>query len=230
VSFRLDKQYSRNYNVSEHSLMLYGSDMSQAKLATGLRRQQIVDASRRIIARNGMEALTIREIAKEVGISEGNIYRHFTSKKDLLMLLIDDIEKTLLAAIDKAIAEKKRPLAMLENVLKAHLSYVEQRRGLSLIVISETLRLPDKDLRRRMFDGVQHYLARIEQILAKGVELGQVRQDIDLSTAALNFFALIHTTVTLWALSNSGFALAKRNKVLWNSYLTSINTTSFYSN
>ena len=208
--------------MSECSLILNDGNMSQVKLATGLRRQQIVDASRRIIARNGMEALTIREIAKEVGISEGNIYRHFTSKKDLLMLLIDDIERTLLDVLEKAIAEKREPLERLENVLKAHLSYVEQRRGLSLLVISETLRLPDKDLRRRMFDGVQHYLTRIEEILTQGVKAGQVRHDLDLPTAALNFFALIHATVTLWALSNSGFTLAKRHKNLWEAYLASV--------
>ncbi len=196
--------------------------MSQTKLSTELRRQQIVDASRKIIARDGMEALTIREIADEVGISEGNIYRHFMSKKDLLMLLIDDIEKTLLAVVEKAIAEKKEPLESLENVLKAHLSYVEQRRGLSLLVISETLRLPDKDLRSRMSDAVQHYLGRIEEILAQGIKLGQVRPDIAPSAAALNFFALIHATVTLWALSDSGFSLAKRHKLLWNTFLTGV--------
>ncbi len=196
--------------------------MTQIRATTESRQRQIVEAARKIIATRGMEAFTVREIAREVGISDGDIYRHFASKKDILMLLIDDVEKTLLEAVERATSEKSEPLESLENVLKAHLSYVEQRRGVSLIVISETVRLADKDLRRRMFDVVNGYLNRIEELLARGVKSGQISRNIDLGTAALTFFALVHATVTLWALSNSSFPLAKRNKPLWESYLASL--------
>ena len=117
---------------------------------------------------------------------------------------------------------RQDPLHSLENVLKAHLSYVEQRRGVSLIVISETLRLADMNLRKRMFEVVNRYLSRIEELLAQGIKSGQISQEIDLGTAALTFFAIIHTTVTLWALSNSGFSLARRHKPLWDSYIANI--------
>jgi len=196
--------------------------MTQIRATTESRQRQIVEVARKIIATRGMEALTVREIAREVGISDGDIYRHFASKKDILMLLIEDIEKTLLEAVERAASEKSEPLESLENVLKAHLSYVEQRRGVSLIVISETVRLTDKNLRKRMFEVVNRYLNAIEELLARGVKSGQISQDIDLGTAALTFFALVHATVTLWALSNSSFSLAKKNKLLWESYMASV--------
>jgi len=196
--------------------------MTQIRMATEERRRQIVTAARKIIATRGMEDLSIRELAREVGFSEGAIYRHFPSKKDILLLLIDDLEGTLLHAVDRAASEKSEPLESLENVLKAHLSYIEQRRGVSLIVISETLRLSDKNLSKRMFEVVTRYLNRVEELLSQGVKSGQISQEIDLGTAALTFFAIIHTTVTLWALSDSAFSLAKRHKPLWDSYLASI--------
>ena len=196
--------------------------MPRVRSSTEERQRQIIDAARKIIATRGMEDLRIRDLAKEVGISEAAIYRHFLSKKDILLWLIDDIERTLLDTVDRAASEKSEPLESLENVLKAHLSYVEQRRGVSLIVISETLRLADKSLGKRMFEVVNRYLSRIEELLVQGVERGQISQEIDLSTAALTFFAIIHTTVTLWALSNSAFSLAQRHKPLWDSYLAII--------
>jgi AcrR family transcriptional regulator len=196
--------------------------VTQIRVNTESRQRQIVEVARKIIATRGMEALTIREIARGVGISDGDIYRHFASKKDILMLLIEDIEKTLLEAVERAASEKSEPLESLENVLKAHISYVEQRRGVSLIVISETVRLADKDLRKRMFDVVNRYIKRIEDLLARGVKSGQISRDIDPGTAALTFFALIHATVTLWALSNSSFSLAKKNRLLWDSYMASL--------
>lgn len=193
--------------------------MAQTRESSVYRQRQIVEAVRKIIATRGMEALTVREIAREVGISEGDIYRHFASKKDILLLLIEDIEKTLMEMVEEAVSEKQEPLASLENALKAHLSYVEQRRGVSLIVISESLRLEDKDLRKRMYEVVSRYIVRIEEILAQGVNAGQINKNIDLNMAALTFFALIHTIVTLWALSDANFSLARRFKPLWESYV-----------
>jgi AcrR family transcriptional regulator len=192
--------------------------MGQPKVHTVRRQKQIVEAARKIIATRGMEALTMRELAKEVGISDGNIYNHFPGKRDVLILLIKDIGETLMEAVDKAISEKPDPLDRLENVLKSHLSYVEQKRGVSLLVISETLHLADKELQRRVFEVVTGYISRIEELLTDGVKCGQVRQGIDPAVAALTFFALIHATVTLWALSNSSFSLARRNKLVWESY------------
>lgn len=196
--------------------------MASVREVKGVRQQEIVEAARKIIAIRGMEALTIRAIAQEVGISEGDVYRHFASKKQILLALIDDVEYTLLKAVDQAVSSKQRPLDSLESVLKAHLSYVEQRRGVSLIVIAETLHLADKDLRQRMFEVVSGYVARIEELLSGGMESGQIRQDVDPGMAALTFFALIHTTVTLWCLSDSDFSLARRYKPLWESYLANI--------
>jgi AcrR family transcriptional regulator len=199
-----------------------GIGMGQPKLHTARRRKQIVKAARRIIATNGMEALTIRELAKKAGISGGDIYNHFASKRDVMRLLIEDTGETLMEAVEKAASEKQDPLDRLENVLKSHLSYVEQKRGVSLIVISETLQCADKDLKKRMFDVVTSYMSRIEQLLAAAIKSGQVSRSINLSAAALTFFALIHATVTLWALSDSSFSLAGRHKLLWESYRASL--------
>lgn len=196
--------------------------MTQIKESTEYRQRQIVEATRKIIATKGMEAITIREIAKEVGITDGDIYRHFKSKKEILLLLIEDIERTLFEAVEKAASEKRDSLDSLGNVLKAHLSHVEQRRGVSLIVIAEALRLSDRDLRERMFQVVNLYLARIRSILSEAVKSGKVSQGIDLDTAAFAFFALVHATVTLWALSSFSFSLAKKHKPLWEYYLASI--------
>lgn len=194
----------------------------RAKVSTRERQRQIVEAARKIIATRGMGSLTIRQIAGEVGISNANVYSHFATKNDVLLLLIDDIEKTLLDAVERAVSEKQQPLEMLENALKSHLSYTEQRRGVSLIVIAETLHLADKELRKRMFEVVNRYVARIRDLVAEGVQSGQVRQDVDLDTAALLFFALVHATATLWALSGFRFPLARRHKLLWESYRASI--------
>lgn len=188
------------------------------RVRSEIRQRQIIEVARKIVASKGTEDLTIAEIAKGVGISEGDIYKHFRSKKEILRLLIDDIERTFVEAIDRATSETQDPLERLRNILLAHLSYVEQRRGVSFIVIAETLRQSDRDLRSRMLQVIEAYMTRLEELLRVGVAAGEVRE-VDLDSAALLFFGMIQATVTIWALGNRSFSLTKQHTPLWHTYL-----------
>jgi AcrR family transcriptional regulator len=69
---------------------------------TTIRKQQIIEATRRLITDKGMEAVTIDAIAETVGFSEAAIYRHFSSKQQILLKLISDLEHDLLACVASA--------------------------------------------------------------------------------------------------------------------------------
>ena len=53
--------------------------MAQKRKSTAVRKQQIIEAARKLIIKSGSEHLTVRSIAKEVNITEAAIYRHFKS-------------------------------------------------------------------------------------------------------------------------------------------------------
>src|SRR3989338_7583524 len=106
----------------------------QMRRRTTIRRQQIVDIIRNIISSKGIEYVTISEIAARIGTSKTAIYRHFKNKRDIVSLLIDNIEETLMEALDKAMVSED-PVQNLKNVLLAHLTYARERRGTSFIVI-----------------------------------------------------------------------------------------------
>ena len=125
------------------------------------KQQEIIKCARRIIASKGVENLTIAELSKELKLTQGAIYRHFRSKKEIIGLLIDDIEKTLLETIEQAASASDKPLEKLKNILSAHLSYASQRKGVSFIVINETLSLKDKSLQGKMLGAIHKYLNKI---------------------------------------------------------------------
>jgi AcrR family transcriptional regulator len=52
------------------------------------RQKEIISASIGIIAKKGIQQLTIKNISKEIGISEPGIYRHFESKMDILLAIL----------------------------------------------------------------------------------------------------------------------------------------------
>jgi AcrR family transcriptional regulator len=190
--------------------------MARKRETTKVRQEQIIDAARKTIIKYGSEHVTVRAIAKAVGISEGAIYRHFKSKKDILSLLADHIEDDLVGDITRASSKGNSRLQALDNVLRSHLSSIEQRRGISFQVIAEIISLGDKELNRKISHAIDRYTDCLKDLLAEGVKSGEVREDIDLKAAAMVLFGIIQGLVNIWALNNHSFNPQEKYVPLWH--------------
>jgi len=63
--------------------------MPGSRASEDVRRQQIVDAAFEIASRGGLEAITIREVAREGEISAGLVLLHYETKEKLLVSVLD---------------------------------------------------------------------------------------------------------------------------------------------
>jgi AcrR family transcriptional regulator len=189
---------------------------------TKVRQKQIVSAARRLIVKYGSEHVTVRRMAKEIGVSEGAIYRHFQSKSDILSFLIDDIEETLIGDVVKNISEKSGSLETLNAIVTDHISSIEQKKGVSFQVIAEIVSLGDKKLNKKIYLVIEKYVLRIKEILARGIAEGVVRPELDLEASATLFFSMMQGLVNIWALSQYTFNLQQRYKSLWELFRESV--------
>lgn len=65
------------------------------KTEYGQGRRKLLDAVARLVAREGSARLTLRELAKEAGMSHNSIYRHFPSVGDMMPTLIGEFNLAL---------------------------------------------------------------------------------------------------------------------------------------
>jgi AcrR family transcriptional regulator len=196
--------------------------MVQKHKNTLIRKKQIIDAARKLIIKRGSEHIRIKEIAETVGLTEGAIYRHFKSKKDILSLMVEGIETDLVGDIDRALNDDCSTLDTLEKVLANHLSAIEQRRGVSFLVIAEIISLGDKKLNKQISATIANYIGRLKELLSRGIKSGELRQDIDLEAAATLFFSMVQGLVNMWALSDFSFSLEEKYELMWRLYRQSI--------
>lgn len=197
----------------------------QVRKATAVRRQQIVDIIRNIISSKGIEYVTISEIAGKIGTTKGAIYRHFKSKRDILSLLIDNIEETLMEALDSAMVEKD-PIQNLKNILFAQLILAKNRRKTSFVVIMGAIQFSDPFIRKKILKLIQKYLRRIEKLLLSAIGLGLLKRDIDPKISAIVFMGLIQSTITVWSYKNFNFVPQKIHTHLWNVYCQGIGAST----
>jgi AcrR family transcriptional regulator len=179
------------------------------------RQKEIILAARKLIIRKGAEHVTVRGIAGEVGITEAAIYRHFKSKKDILSLLLDGIERTLVEDITKESRNGHTSLEALDAALRHQLSAIERRRGVSFQVIAEIISLGDKGLNRRASEVVDRYIVCIKDLLSEGIKAGDVKRDTDLEATATLLFAAVQGIINIWALRNYAFDPIPRYEPMW---------------
>ncbi|MEJ5357536.1 MAG: TetR/AcrR family transcriptional regulator [Desulfobacterales bacterium] len=190
--------------------------MSQQRRSSEIRKREILSAARKLIIRRGSEHLTVRAMAHEVGLTEAAIYRHFRSKREVLLFLVDDILDTLIAEVERVSGEEGSLLERLARIQEDHLSEIEQRRGMAFLVIAETLSFGDRRLNREVHDKLAVYLERLSALVAQGCARGEIREDVDPQALARLLFGMIQGLVTLWALADYRFDLSAEYRPLWD--------------
>jgi len=174
------------------------------------RQQTIVDAAKKIIIAKGFESLTIRAIAREISVTDGALYRHFKSKHEIISLLIDDVESSLLSVIERQAYSLGDPIGKLKKIFYSHISNAEQRRGMTLIVINESFMIRDRKLKKKMLKVMSRYQEILKVVLREGIKLEKINENIDLDAAGITFFGMVQAAVTFWALSDFSYNLRGR--------------------
>lgn len=87
-------------------------------------KQSIFDAARELAFKNGLQYVSIRNIAKKLGISIGTIYNYYPNKSAILFDIIEDFWKTVFRDFHKVMAEEADFFKQIEALyfhLKNHL-------------------------------------------------------------------------------------------------------------
>jgi len=91
-----------NYGMI-HSLMSATHAKIRRTASRAERRQQLIDATMKCIARKGMGSTTLGDVAREAGLSQGIVNLHFESKDNLLKETLSSLASEYREKFDKAL-------------------------------------------------------------------------------------------------------------------------------
>jgi TetR/AcrR family transcriptional regulator len=182
-----------------------------------VRQVQIMEAVTRLITTRGLESVTIKDIAHEVGLTEGALYRHFVSKQQILSYLIYQVGEFLLDSIRERVEEEQSALVNLESIYRAQIRDIEDNWGLALIVVAGAVVFEDADLRPQVGFVMAQYLDRIKTLLQEGIDDGSLRSGMDTDAASFTFFSSVQSLAGLWAMGETS-QLAHMGDQVWDIY------------
>lgn len=130
--------------------------------------------------------ITTAALAKQVGVSEAALYRHFPSKSKMYEGLIEFIEQTLFSQINLIISNEAKALDRCEKILYLLLAFCERNPGITRLLTGDALTGETERLRKR----ISQLFDRLE------TELRQVLRDAELRDG-LKFGMSVNATVAL---------------------------------
>lgn len=187
------------------------------------RLRQILDAAQDILTTGGLESVKISALAELVGLSEAALYRHIDSKEEILMLVVNDVRTTLFNGINTASTPTDKPaLRKLEHILRLHLSWLDGRHGVCLVLVTEALQFGDSQASQESRRLINDYLESIASIIKDGQYRGEIDPCLDAETAATVFIGVEKAAVNRWLLFPGEKRPHCRADELWHMYQCSM--------
>ncbi len=139
--------------------------MGEEGKKSGEKRLLILQTLAAMLEEPSLEKITTAALAKRLDVSEAALYRHFASKAQMYEGLIEFIEATLLGLIAKLTAETPDPAHQIEGIVSVLLSFARKNRGMTRVLIGETLINEDPRLQKRINQLHDRLEAQLRQCL-----------------------------------------------------------------
>ncbi len=129
------------------------------------RKEQILQSLARMLETGPGERITTAALAREVGVSEAALYRHFPSKAKMFEGLIVFIEETLFTRISRILEDEPSAARRCEKILTLLLTFAEKNPGMTRLMTGDALQGETERLRLRIAQLFDRLEAQIKQIL-----------------------------------------------------------------
>ncbi len=136
--------------------------------STDIRQEQIKKAVLAIIADEGLHNLSTRNLAKRIGLTEGAIFRHFPTKRDIIKGIMDDVANDLIGSLRNIVLKPEKAEDKLFKFLCQNVKYLKENQGITILLFSEAAHLGDKELK----DKLNQILTEQKQLVTKLVKDG----------------------------------------------------------
>lgn len=151
------------------------------RLSTETRQAQIKEAVLDIISNEGLAKLSIKNLAARVGVSEGAIYRHFKSKKDILLSIVEDVTINLVVNQTEIANSEMTPSIKLFTFFCKQIQYLIHNKGITILLFSEATHTNDSNLKEQLLKILKAQKSLLKQIVTEGISHGTWSKSINLN-------------------------------------------------
>ena len=163
----------------------------RARLPAAERRAAVLDAACRVFSRGSYHGTTTADIAREAGVTEPILYRHFESKRDLYLACLDRTWADVRALWDRAVADEPDSGKWLLAMARAFFGSERNRVVISTLWVQAIAEAgEDEAIRRYMRRHMREVHLYVADVVRRAQEAGGVLRDRDPRAEAWLFLSI----------------------------------------
>ncbi len=158
------------------------------------RRNQILDAARKLLFSKGIENISISKISKEAELGVGTIYFYYKNKEDIFIALQEEGVSLLSDEIQKIADKRMNPDQKLRRIAMAYYDFTETQKEYYNIInyfLSSSKVFFKGDLKLQIDMSAGRILAVIQDIIVAGNQAGFFEEE-DPGKFSIMFWGTIH--------------------------------------
>jgi len=173
---------------------------------------RVREAALALFARHGYAAVSMRQIAREVGVQAGALYNYTPDKQSLLFDLLKSHMDQLLAA-HAAQGDAATPMAALERFTRFHIHFHSERPEAVFISYMELRNLSPEN-----FEIIENLRRSYERLLEDILKAGLTSRDFTVADPRVTAMALIAmlTGVNTWFREGGRLSLSEVETLYWD--------------
>jgi len=184
------------------------------------RQKEIIAVSLQLIAENGIQGLTIKNIAKKIGFTESAIYRHYENKIQILIAILDFFKENTERFFSKEVQATDSSITKIERLFLNHFKTFTATPSLVAVIFSEEIFRNEAILVEKMEGIIKMNSFVITNIIGEGQKNGEIRTDIQAAHLAVIVIGSLRLFVKQWQLTNQSFSLVDKGTEFMHSIKT----------
>ena len=183
------------------------------------RQTEIIEAAAKILTNSGVSGLTIKNIAKEMNFSESAIYRHFESKEDIILAMLDFVMNNIGTATFGVIMGNDSVIETFKAIFNAQFSYFSKHPYLAVAIFSDGLLEESTRINDKITMIMNSRKVMFEPLAKSGQKNGELTKEIPAEEIIHILMASVRLLMYQWRTSHFSFDIQKKGASLVNNVM-----------
>lgn len=178
------------------------------------RQKEIVEVALELINKKGIQGLTIKNLAKKIGITEPAIYRHYDNKIDILIAILELFNSNTEQIFKKELNNTNKAIDKIEHLFTKHFTSFSATPSLVSVIFSEEIFRSEPMLIDKISEVIDKNDKILISIITNGQKNGEIRTDVDAKHLSTMIMGTLRLFVKKWQFSAYSYNLSEKGKKL----------------
>ncbi len=188
------------------------------------RQLEIIEAAGKILSTAGVGGLTIKNLSKEMKFSESAIYRHFKSKEDIVLALLDYLAENMNLRYSKVVKEELSAEENFKILFKSQFAFFAEHPHFIASVFSDGLMEESKRINEAILKIMMTKMKFLLPIIMTGQQRGEFTNEITAEEMVNVIMGAMRLQMFKWRVGNFKFDIVRAGDNLIHTLLTLIRT------